>query len=147
MKKNVIGEGTIIYKPVNIYGSRIGKNCKIAAFVEVGGAVIGDGCKIEAFVFIPPGVEIGNNVFVGPHTCFTNDRFPSASAKVWRLERIVVEDGASIGANCTIRCGVVIGKGALIGAGSIVTKNVPPNSLVYGDYAKAKGEVEKVETK
>jgi len=137
-----IGEGTRIWHFCNLYGCRIGKNCKIASFVEIGNDVnIGDNCKIEAYTFIPQGVTIGDNVFIGPHTCFTNDKFPRASIETWKVCRTFVKDGASIGANSTILSGIVVGEKAMVGAGSIVTKDVADGALVYGDGAKERGTI------
>jgi UDP-2-acetamido-3-amino-2,3-dideoxy-glucuronate N-acetyltransferase len=142
-----IGKTTIIFHPeqVNIYGCIIGEHCKIGAFVEIKPNVtIGDYVKIEPFVFIPDGVTIENGVFIGPNVTFTNDRFPSAITNEgtlktdtdWSVEHIIVEEGASIGAGATIRCGVRIGKYALVGAGAVVTKNVKPHTTVVGNPAK-----------
>jgi acetyltransferase-like isoleucine patch superfamily enzyme len=101
----------------------LGKNCKIHHYTWIGDEVeIGDDCKIQAFAYIPNGVKIEDNVFIGPHVCFTNDKYPGIE---WgEYKETVVEDGASIGANATILPGVRIGAGALIGAGAIVTKDV-----------------------
>ena len=142
-----IGEGTIVFHPelVNLYGCTIGKNCKIAVFTEIQRDVtLGDNVKVESFVFIPTGVTISDGVFLGPHVCFTNDKVPKAvngdgsllTADDWELTKTVVEPRASIGANSTIVCGVTIGEGALVGAGSVVTKDVPPRAVVYGNPAK-----------
>ena len=137
-----IGENTVIRDFTNLYGCKIGKDCKIAAFVEIGRDVkIGDRCAIEAFVFIPPGVTIEDEVFIGPHVCFTNDKIPKAVNPGWKMVPTTVKKGASIGAGSVIVCGVTIGEGALVGAGSVVTKDVPPNTLVVGNPAK---EVRKV---
>jgi acetyltransferase-like isoleucine patch superfamily enzyme len=131
-----IGEDTIVRDFVNLYGCRIGKACRIAAYVEIQrGVVIGDRCKIEAFAFIPSGVTIEDEVFVGPHVCFTNDRVPKAVGD-WEVTPTIVRRGASIGANSTIVCGVTIGENALVGAGSVVTKDVPANTVVAGNPAK-----------
>ncbi len=132
-----IGEGTIVRDYVNLYGCRIGRDSKIAAYVEVQrGVVIGDRCKIEAFAFIPTGVTIGNEVFVGPHVCFTNDLHPRAVGD-WNITPTVVRDGASIGAASVIVCGVTIGEGAMVGAGSVVTKDVPAGATVVGNPARS----------
>lgn len=141
-----LGRNVKVYHPelVNLYGCEIGDNTRIGAFVEIGRKVkIGNNCKIEAFAFIPEGVTIADNVFVGPHACFTNDRFPRATeggrlqdSAEWEVEPIIVEEGASIGANATILCGVTVGRGALVAAGSMVTRDVPPGALVAGNPAR-----------
>lgn len=94
---------------------------------------IGNNCKIEAFTFIPDGVTIEDDVFVGPHVCFTNDKYPPSKGKHWR--KTLVKKGASICANCTIVCGVTIGENALVGAGSVVAKDVPDGQVWYGNPA------------
>jgi len=116
----------------NIFGSPwIGDRTKIGAFVEIGpGVVIGDDCKIEAYTFIPSGVEIGNNVFIGPRVTFTNDKFPRSKGQ-WTLLSTKICDGASIGAGCIILPGVTIGENCMIGAGTLVTKSIPPNMKYY----------------
>ena len=137
-----IGENTVIRDFVNIFGCKIGKNCKIAAFVEIQkGVTIGNNCAIEAFAFIPSGVTIEDEVFIGPHVCFTNDKKPKAVNPGWKIIPTVVKKGASIGAGSVIICGVTIGKNALVGAGSVVTKDVPPDTLVIGNPAKPVGKV------
>lgn len=134
-----IGEDTIVRDFVNIYGCKIGKGCRIAAYVEIQrGVTIGDRCKIEAFAFIPTGVTIEDEVFIGPHACFTNDRVPKAVGD-WEVTPTLVKKGASIGANATIVCGVTIGENALVGAGAVVTRDVPPNEIVAGAPAKKIG--------
>ena len=133
-----IGEGTVIWHYCNLYGCKIGKNCKIASYVEIGkDVVIGDNCKIEAYAFIPSGVKIGNRVFIGPHVCFINDKWPKATGE-WKICETIVEDDVSIGANSTILAGVTIGRGAMIGAGSVVTRDVPANAVIYGEKAKVR---------
>ena len=132
-----IGEDTVIRDFVNIFGCKIGKNCKIAAFVEIQkGATIGNNCAIEAFTFIPSGVTIEDEVFIGPHVCFTNDKKPRAINPSWKTIPTVVKKGASIGAGSVILCGVTIGENAMIAAGSVVTKDVPQKTLVAGKPAK-----------
>jgi UDP-2-acetamido-3-amino-2,3-dideoxy-glucuronate N-acetyltransferase len=139
-----IGEGTNIWHFVHVRkGAKIGKNCNIGKDVYIDTNVeIGDNCKIQNFATLYQGVKLGNNVFVGPHVCFTNDIFPRAL--LWneeRLEKTLVKDGASIGANSTIVAGVNIGKYAMVGAGSVVTKDVPNNALVFGNPSRIKGFV------
>ncbi len=129
IKRSKIHETVKIYQPVNIYDSKIGEYTKVAAFVEIGGAVIGKNCKIEAFAFIPPGVIIHDNVFVGPHATFTNDKYPSAKGLGWEVLQTEVLEGASIGASSVILPGLTIGVDAVIAAGSVVTKNVPQKTL------------------
>jgi acetyltransferase-like isoleucine patch superfamily enzyme len=131
-----IGDDTIVRDFVNLYGCRIGKGCRIAAYAEIQrGVTIGDRCKVEAFAFIPSGVTIEDEVFIGPHVCFTNDRIPKAVGD-WEITPTLVRKGASVGANSTIICGVTIGENALVGAGSVVTKDVPANTVVAGNPAK-----------
>jgi acetyltransferase-like isoleucine patch superfamily enzyme len=142
-----LGANVVIHHPeqVNLYGCTVGDECKIASFVEVQrGVTIGDRVKIEAFAFIPTGVTIEDDVFVGPHACFTNDRFPRATSEggallqagEWEVVPTVVRRGASIGANATIVCGVTIGEGAMVGAGSVVTRDVPAGVVVRGNPAR-----------
>lgn len=137
-----IGEDTIVRDYVNLYGCKVGEGCKIAAYAEIQrGVVIGDRCKIEAFAFIPTGVTIEDEVFVGPHACFTNDKVPRAVGD-WSVVPTVVKKGASIGANATILCGVTIGERAIVGAGAVVTKDVPAGAVVVGCPAKTLGKVD-----
>ena len=131
-----IGEDTIVRDYVNLYGCKIGKGSRVAAYCEIQrGVKIGDHCKIEAFAFIPSGVTIEDDVFIGPHACVTFDRVPKAVG-VWEITPTLVKKGASIGANATIVCGVTIGKNALVGAGAVVTKDVPANAIVVGAPAR-----------
>lgn len=131
-----IGKGTVIRDHVNLYGCRIGSKCKIESFVYIEeGVVIGNGCKIKPHVFIPTGVKIGNNVMIGPGAVFTNDKYPTVSDD-WKLYHTIVGDRSSIGAGAVIVPGVRIGKGVLIGAGAVVTKDIPDNSLAYGNPAR-----------
>lgn len=131
-----VGEGTKIYDHVNIYKCKIGKNCKIEPFVYIeGGVVIGDNCKIKPFVFIPTGVTIESDVFIGPNVAFTNDKYPRARGD-WKLLQTRVKRGASIGANSVILPGVTIGEKALVGAGSVITSDVPDNAVLAGNPAQ-----------
>lgn len=145
-----LGKDVVIHHPdqVNLYGCKVGDNCKIASFVEIQrGVVLGRNVKIEAFVFIPTGVTIEDGVFVGPHVCFSNDRYPSAvdeQGKLlevgdWQVVPTLVRRRATIGANATIVCGITIGEGAMVGAGATVTHDVPPDSLVVGNPARLVG--------
>lgn len=95
---------------------------------------IGDGCKIQSFAYIPDGVTIEDNVFVGPGAVFTNDKYPPSNGKEWR--KTLVREGASIGANVTILCGVIIGKNAMVGAGAVVTKDIPDGETWVGNPAR-----------
>lgn len=131
-----IDEGTKVYDQVNLYKCKIGKNCKIDAYVYIEEDVtIGDNCKIRPFVFIPSGVIIEDNVFIGPGVVFTNDKYPKTSGE-WKLLPIRIKEGASIGAGATILPGVTIGKNAIVGAGSVVTKDVPDNAIAAGNPAR-----------
>jgi len=114
---------------INIYDSHIGKNTKIANFVEVGGAFIGDDCKIQAFTSIPPGTTIGNRCFIGPGVRFPNSNYPSIGEGFEQLGS-TIEDDVVIGANCIIMPGITIGSGSFISAGVLVNKNIPANSFV-----------------
>lgn len=140
-----VGENVRIFNFVNAYGCSIGDNSKIGAFVEIQkGASIGKNCKISSHTFICEGVHIEDNVFVGHGVMFTNDLFPRAtnadgSAQTeadWKVIETIVKKGASIGSNASILCGISIGENALIGAGSVVTKDVPPNTVVAGVPAR-----------
>lgn len=130
-----IGEGTKIWHCVNIYGCKIGRNCVIGSYTEIGRDVkIGDNCKIEAFSYLPTGVTIEDDVFIGPRVTFTNDKYPKIG-RDWQILETLVKRGVSIGAGAVIVCGVTIGEDAIIGAGSVVTKDVAPGSTVVGNPA------------
>lgn len=144
--KSKIGKGTIIFNKDMVYieDCQIGKNCKIHPFVTIqNGVKIGNLCKIEHYVFIPSGITIEDEVFVGQGVCFTNDKYPRAtsgghlkSACEYNQLKTLVKKGASIGSNSVILPGITIGEGAMVGAGSVVTKDVPAHTLVYGNPAK-----------
>lgn len=120
----------------NIQSKNIGEGCTIHSHVWIGDeVVIGRDCKIQAFAFIPNGVRIGDNVFIGPHACFTNDKHPSASGN-WKQSKTLVGDHAVIGANATILPSVTIGASATIGAGAVVTKDVESGAVVVGNPAR-----------
>lgn len=140
-----IGAGVKIYDFVNLYGCEIGSNTKIGTFVEIQkGARIGRNCKISSHSFICEGVQIGDEVFVGHHVVFINDRYPRATAdhgrlqteKDWHVISTLVGRAASIGSGAVILCGVKIGTGSMIGAGSVVTKDVHANTIVAGNPAR-----------
>ena len=147
-----LGAGVVIHQPdlVNLYGCTIGNGTRIGSFVEIQrGAVVGNNCKISSHTFICDGVTIEDGVFVGHGVMFTNDLLPRAvnangslqTEKDWTLIRTLVRAGASIGSNVTVLPGITIGARALIGAGAVVTKDVPPYAKVAGVPARVIGEV------
>jgi acetyltransferase-like isoleucine patch superfamily enzyme len=142
------GEGVVVRSFTNLYGCEVGDATQIGTFVEIQrGATVGARCKIQSHSFVCEGVSIGDEVFVGHGVMFINDRVPRAtrddgtlqSAGDWKLERTVVEKRVSIGSNATILCGVRIGEGALVGAGAVVTHDVPAGAVVAGVPARALG--------
>lgn len=141
----VLGENVRLACFINAYGCSVGKDSKIGAFVEIQkNAKIGERCKISSHSFICEGVEIADEVFIGHGVMFTNDRLPRACREDgslqteadWKVIATLVEKGASIGSGCTILCGITIGSRAMIGAGSVVTKSIPPGELWLGNPAK-----------
>jgi acetyltransferase-like isoleucine patch superfamily enzyme len=133
-----------------MYGCTIGDNTKIGAFVEIQKkATVGSNCKISSHTFICEGVTIEDNVFVGHGVTFVNDSYPRATAPGgnlqteadWSVEPTLIKKGASIGSGSTILANVTIGENAIVGAGSVVTKNVPPDTIVAGNPAKIKRKV------
>ena len=141
----ILGENVSLQDFVNLYGCRIGDNTKIGPFVEIQRNVtVGRNCKIQSHSFLCEGVTIEDEAFVGHGVMFINDRYPrSATAEGslqteadWKVVPTVVKKGASIGSNATILCGVTVGEGAIVGAGSVVTKDVPPRTIVAGNPAK-----------
>lgn len=123
-----------IWQPCNIYRkAKIGDKVSIGMFSEISGD-IGDNVRIGKGCFIPEGVTIEDNVFIGPHVTFTNDKYPPSKKEDW--EKTVVKKGASIGAAAVILCGITIGEGSTVGAGSIVTRDVPRGTTVCGNPAK-----------
>lgn len=150
MKKNNInnvklGKNVKIFDFVNLYGCSIDDNTKIGAFVEIQkNVVIGKNCKISSHTFICEGVCIENNVFIGHNVTFINDKKPRAinndgvlqDESDWKVLKTYVKKGASIGSSATILCGITIGENSFVGAGAVVTKDVPPNTTVVGVPAK-----------
>ena len=138
VKSKEIGEGTRIWQfAVVLGGAKIGQNCNICAhtFIE-GEVVIGDNVTIKSGVYVWDGARIEDNVFVGPNVTFTNDKFPRSGSHPDKYLRISLKKGASIGANATLLPGVTVGKHAMVGAGSVVTKDVPDRAIVAGNPAK-----------
>lgn len=140
-----LGRNVKLARFVNLYGCTVGDNSKVGAFVEIQkGASIGRNCKISSHTFICEGVSIEDNVFVGHGVVFINDLYPRATTRDgklqtdmdWNVERTHVCRGASIGSGATVLANVEIGEGAIVGAGSVVTKDVPPNAIVAGNPAK-----------
>lgn len=140
-----IGDGTKIWINAQVREkSQIGNDCIISKDTYIDTEVIiGDNCKIQNGVSIYHGVQIGDDVFVGPNVCFTNDKVPRAFDSEWSIIPTFVKQGVSIGANATIVCGITIGEYAMVAAGSVVTKNVEPYSLVMGNPAKHYSYVDK----
>lgn len=140
-----LGHGVKLSKFINLYGCQIGEDTKIGAFVEIQkNATVGKNCKISSHTFICEGVTIEDNVFVGHSVTFINDSYPRATTTDgqlqteadWTVEKTIVKKGASIGSGSTILANVMIGENAIIGAGSVVTKDVPANAIVAGNPAK-----------
>ncbi|MFH2044600.1 MAG: acyltransferase [Pseudomonadota bacterium] len=141
----ILGNDVKLSKFINLYGCSIGDNTKIGAFVEIQkNAFIGKNCKISSHSFICEGVTIEDEVFIGHNVTFINDKKPRATTKDgnlqtesdWKVEPTLVKRGASIGSSSTILSDITIGEYAIIGAGSVVTKDVPPNAVVAGNPAK-----------
>lgn len=140
-----LGSGVKIFKFVNLYGCEIGDETKIGAFVEIQkNARIGRNCKISSHTFICEGVVIEDEVFIGHNVTFINDPYPRATNECgclqdesdWQVIPTIVKRGASIGSGSTILCNVTIGENAIVGAGSVVTRDVPPRSIVAGNPAR-----------
>ncbi len=148
-KKNInnvkLGENVKIFDFVNLYGCSIDDNSKVGTFVEIQkNAFIGKNCKISSHTFICEGVHIEDNVFIGHNVTFINDKYPRSvnfdgsmqSESDWKVVETYVKKGASVGSSSTIMCGITIGENSIVGAGAVVTKDVPPNTVVAGVPAK-----------
>jgi acetyltransferase-like isoleucine patch superfamily enzyme len=142
-----LGHNVKLSKFINLYGCEIGDDTKIGAFVEIQkNATVGKNCKISSHSFICEGVTIEDSVFIGHSVTFINDPYPRATTpdgglqteQDWKVERTVVKQGASIGSGATLLCNVTIGERAIVGAGSVVTKDVPANAIVAGNPARVK---------
>lgn len=147
-----LGENVRLAKFINLYGCQIGDDTKIGAFVEIQkNATVGRRCKISSHTFICEGVTIEDNVFIGHGVAFINDTYPRATTgdgqlqteQDWAVERTLVKKGASIGSGSTILSKVTIGENAIVGAGSVVTKDVPANTIVAGNPARALRKINK----
>ena len=148
-KKNInnvkLGKDVKIFDYVNLYGCEIDDNTKIGTFVEIQkNATVGKNCKISTHTFICEGVHIEDNCFIGHNVTFINDKYPRSTTEEgvmqseadWKVVETFVKKGASIGSSSTIMCGVTIGESAIVGAGAVVTKDVPPNTIVAGVPAR-----------
>jgi len=140
-----LGENVKIFEFTNLYGCEIADNTKIGAFVEVQkGSKIGANCKISSHTFICEGVTIEDNVFIGHNVTFINDAYPRATTRDgsmqtdsdWEVVPTLIKKGASVGSSTTLLCGVTIGENAIVGAGAVVTKDVPDNAVVAGNPAR-----------
>ncbi|MBN1866416.1 N-acetyltransferase [Candidatus Sumerlaeota bacterium] len=140
-----MGKNVKVYAFVNLYGCEIGDDTRIGTFVEIQkGAKIGANCKISSHTFVCEGVTIEDNVFIGHNVTFINDMYPRATTEDgapqseddWAVVETVVKKGASVGSSATLLCGVTIGENAIVGAGSVVTKNVPAGMIAAGNPAR-----------
>jgi len=150
-----LGKDVKIFSFVNLYGCEIGDNTKLGTFVEVQkNATVGKNCKISSHTFICEGVHIEDNVFVGHNVTFINDLYPRATAEDgkmqteedWEVIPTYVKRGASIGSSVTVLAGVTIGENAIVGAGAVVTKDVPADTIVAGNPARVMRKIEKNRT-
>jgi acetyltransferase-like isoleucine patch superfamily enzyme len=141
----ILGQNVFLADFINLYGCTIGDNTKIGPFVEIQKNVtVGRNCKIQSHSFICEGVMIEDEAFVGHGVMFINDRYPRSATESgalqteadWQVVPTTIKKGASLGSNATILCGVTVGEGAIVGAGSVVTKDVPPHTIVAGNPAR-----------
>ena len=142
VQTDAIGERTKIWQfTIVLQGAKIGSNCNINAqcFIE-NDVIIGDNVTVKCGVQLWDGITIEDNVFIGPNVTFTNDKYPRSKVYPEQFARTLIKRGASLGANSTILCGVTIGENAMIGAGSVVTKDVPAGELWYGNPAISHGK-------
>ncbi len=146
-----LGQGVRIFNFVNLYGCEIGNDTKVGTFVEIQkGAKIGAHCKISSHTFICEGVEIEDRVFIGHNVTFINDLYPRSTNEDgslqteadWVCEKTTIKTGASIGSSATLLCGITVGENAIVGAGSVVTKDVPPHTVVAGNPARVLRKLE-----
>lgn len=140
-----LGEGVKVFHFVNMYGCEIGDGTKVGSFVEIQkGVMVGKNCKISSHSFICEGVTIEDDCFIGHGVMFINDKYPRSTNEDgsmqteadWKVEKTHIKKGASIGSNATILCGVTIGENAIVGAGAVVTKDIPDGTTVAGNPAK-----------
>lgn len=140
-----LGKGVKVFHFVNMYGCEIGDGTKVGSFVEIQkGVTVGKNCKISSHSFICEGVTIEDDCFIGHGVMFINDKYPRSTNEDgsmqteadWKVEKTHIKKGASIGSNATILCGVTIGENAIVGAGAVVTKDIPDGTTVAGNPAK-----------
>jgi UDP-2-acetamido-3-amino-2,3-dideoxy-glucuronate N-acetyltransferase len=140
-----LGKGVRIYDFTNLYGCEIGDDVKIGTFVEIQkGVKIGNRCKVSSHTFVCEGVTLEDEVFIGHNVTFTNDLYPRSTngggqlqtEADWKCIPTLIKRGASVGSGATLLCGITIGENAMVGAGSVVTKNVPPGVVVAGNPAR-----------
>ena len=156
-KKNInnvkLGQNVQIFDFVNLYGCSIDDNSKIGTFVEIQkNASVGKNCKISSHSFICEGVHIEDNVFIGHNVTFINDKFPRSvnvdgemqTESDWKVVETFIKKGASVGSSSTILCGITVGENSIVGAGAVVTKDVPPNTVVAGVPARIIKSLESV---
>jgi len=150
------GEGVKVYAFVNLYGCEIGDNTKIGTFVEIQkGAKIGKSCKVSSHTFICEGVTIEDNVFIGHNVTFINDLYPRSTTEAgalqteddWVCVPTLIKRGASIGSSTTLLCGVTVGENAVVGAGSVVTRDVLANTIVAGNPARIMRRINELKEK